>query len=104
MARTTPVSNGWITLVRPVGDDLAGGGRDDIDASEVAQISAMQNAAMIDAAIARPVGEGGVSTISSAAGRNASSSRAAGGAGQRGGAMAFNERHCMPACTRCSVA
>src|SRR6516162_3936959 len=46
MERTTPVSNGWMTL----------------------------------AATARPIGDGGVSTISSAAGRNASSSpRLAGG-------------------------
>src|SRR5262249_45561373 len=37
--------------------------------------SATRNTAAMDAETARPVGEGGVSTISSAAGRNASSSR-----------------------------
>src|SRR6185437_3101146 len=41
---------------------------------KVAQISARQNRAMIVAPIARRVGEGGVSTISRAAGRKASSS------------------------------
>ena len=40
-----------------------------------AQTSAAQNRTMIVPTIARPVGDGGVSTISSAAGRNASSSR-----------------------------
>ena len=40
-----------------------------------AQASARQNRAMIVTPIARPVGEGGVSTISSAAGRKAISSR-----------------------------
>ena len=39
-----------------------------------AQTSATQNTAMMVSAIARPAGDGGVSTISSAAGRNASSS------------------------------
>jgi len=39
-----------------------------------AHISATQNSRMMVAPIARPVGDGGVSTISSAAGRNASSS------------------------------
>src|SRR5258708_2807342 len=40
-----------------------------------AQANASTNSAMTVAPIARPVGDGGVSTISSAAGRNASSSR-----------------------------
>ena len=31
IARTTPVSNGWMTLVRPVGTILPGGGGDDVD-------------------------------------------------------------------------
>src|SRR5215475_6382747 len=39
-----------------------------------AQTSAAQKSSMIVAAIVRPIGDGGVSTISSAAGRNASSS------------------------------
>src|SRR5258708_16284221 len=37
------------------------------------QSSAAQNTAMMVSSIARPIGDGGVSTISSAAGRNASS-------------------------------
>src|ERR1700684_2217974 len=41
----------------------------------LAHRSASTNSAIMDAPIARPIGEGGVSTISSAAGRNASSSR-----------------------------
>src|SRR4051812_34653812 len=43
-------------------------------APQPAQASATQNNRMMAAPIARPVGDGGVSTISSAAGRNASSS------------------------------
>src|ERR1700676_2146409 len=39
-----------------------------------AQISAMQNRRMMTLPIARPIGDGGVSTISRAAGRNANSS------------------------------
>jgi hypothetical protein len=39
-----------------------------------AQINAMQNNTMTVAPIARPIGDGGVSTISRAAGRKASSS------------------------------
>ena len=31
MARTTPVSNGWIGLVRPLGNDLARRDGDDVD-------------------------------------------------------------------------
>src|SRR6266436_8639502 len=40
-----------------------------------AQISAKQNMRMMALPIARPIGDGGVSTISSAAGKNANSSR-----------------------------
>ena len=54
--------------------DLARRGGDDVDVPEQAQASAAQNSAMIVTPMARPTGDGGVSTISSAAGRNASSS------------------------------
>src|SRR5215831_21391455 len=74
MERTTPVSNGRMTLVRPLGTifPLA-----DATISIVpyqAHTSAAQNSRMMVAPIVRPIGDGGVSTISSAAGRNASSS------------------------------
>src|SRR4029077_7662778 len=74
MERTTPVSNGWMTLVRPLGTIFP---VDDATMSIVphqAQPSAAQNSRMMVTAIVRPIGDGGVSTISSAAGRNASSS------------------------------
>src|SRR5450759_2418414 len=74
IALTTPVSNGWITLVRPLGMILPVAVATISTLPNVAQISARQNRAMIVAPIARRVGEGGVSTISSAAGRKASSS------------------------------
>jgi hypothetical protein len=62
--------------------DLAGAARDDLACTEaivstlprLAQASAAQNAAITVSAMARPIGEGGVSTISSAAGRHASTS------------------------------
>src|SRR5262245_17972743 len=74
MDRTTPVSNGWMTLVRPLGTIFP-----DADATMSmvpadAQISAAQNNRIMVAPIARRIGDGGVSTISSAAGKNASSS------------------------------
>ena len=34
MARTTPVSNGWMILVRPVGMILPGADGDDVDRAE----------------------------------------------------------------------
>src|SRR5258707_4726959 len=71
MARTTPVSNGWISLVRPPGTILP---VDVVTISTLpsdAQVSATQKTATMLAPIARPTGEGGVSVISSAAGRNA---------------------------------
>src|SRR5215469_5794750 len=60
----------------------------------LAQASAAQNAANSVSAIARPIGEGGVSTISSAAGRKAMPwdgrrRRAAGRAGTPAGARAL---------------
>ena len=55
--------------------DLSGRRRNDVDrAPAEAQTSAAQNSRMMVAPIVRPIGDGGVSTISSAAGRNASSS------------------------------
>src|SRR5262249_48151887 len=74
MERTTPVSNGWMTLLRPLGTIFP---VDDATMSIVphqAQTSAAQNSRMMMAPIARPIGDGGVSTISSAAGRKANSS------------------------------
>src|ERR1700761_1038122 len=71
MARTTPVSNGWISLVRPPGTILP------IDVATIstlpsdAHASATQKTATMLAPIARPTGEAGVSVISSAAGKNA---------------------------------
>src|SRR5580704_10233507 len=71
MARTTPVSNGWISLVRPPGTILP---VDVVTISTLpsdAHASATQKTATMLTPIARPTGEAGVSVISSAAGRNA---------------------------------
>src|SRR5258708_21940724 len=75
MARTTPVSNGWITLVRPLGTIFPVADATMSMVPHHAQVSAAQNNRMMVTPIARPIGDGGVATISSAAGRNASSSR-----------------------------
>src|SRR5580693_7723933 len=74
IARTTPVSNGWIVFVRPLGMILPGATATMSTVPMHAQPSATANTAMMVKATARPTGDGGVSTISSAAGRNASSS------------------------------
>src|SRR5450631_3218168 len=74
MERTTPVSNGWITLVRPLGTIFPVADATMSIVPHQAQTSAAQNKRMMTAPMARRVGDGGVSTISSAAGRNASSS------------------------------
>src|SRR5215470_11323641 len=74
MDRTTPVSNGWTTLVRPLGTIFPVADATMSIVPHQAQASAAQNSTAMVAAIARPIGDGGVSTISSAAGRNASSS------------------------------
>src|SRR6478735_7408360 len=83
MARTTPVSNGWISLVRPPGTILPVAVATISTRPNDAHTSATQKTAMILAAIARPTGDGGDSVISSAAGRNAisCSRRRAGGFG-----------------------
>ena len=75
MERTTPVSNGWITVVLPLGTIFPGADATMSMVPHHAHTSATQNKSMITAAVARPIGDGGVSTISSAAGRKASSSR-----------------------------
>src|SRR2546423_3605828 len=64
-----------MVLVRPLVMILPGAEATMSILPNAAQPSARQNRAMIVTPIARPVGEGGVSTISSAAGRNAISSR-----------------------------
>src|SRR5262249_33557163 len=76
IARTTPVSNGWMTLLRPVGTILPGATATMSTVPSTVHASATQKTATIVAATARPIGEGGVSTTSSAAGRKAASCRA----------------------------
>src|SRR5258708_541377 len=71
----TPVSNGWIVFVRLLGMIFPGATATMSISPQQLQPRARQNTVMIVAATARPIGEGGVSTISSAAGRKASSSR-----------------------------
>src|SRR5262249_37516461 len=75
MDRTTPVSNGWMTLVRPLGTILPVAEATMSIVPIKAQISAAQNNRTMLAPIARPIGDGGVSTISRAAGRKANSAR-----------------------------
>src|SRR5712691_227686 len=75
IARTTPVSNGWTVLVRPLGMIFPCADATISIVPNAAQTSARQKTAMMVTPMARPIGEGGVSTTSSAAGRNASSSR-----------------------------
>lgn len=74
IARTTPFSNGWIVLVWPVGMILPVAEAIMSIWPRNAHASARQNKAMMLIAIVRPTGDGGVSTISSAAGRKANSS------------------------------
>src|SRR5262249_30345799 len=75
MARTTPVSNGWISLVRPVGTILPEAVAMMATRPKVAQQITITKNRMMVAAIARPTGEAGVSTISIAAGRNSTCAR-----------------------------
>src|SRR5262249_16483888 len=84
MERTTPVSNGWMTLVRPLGTTFPVADATMSIVPHQAHTSAAQNSSMMVAAIVRPIGDGGVATISSAAGRNASSSARRLGAGRDG--------------------
>ena len=71
IALTTPVSNGWMTLAPPLGTMRPEAVTTMSTLPKLAQATAKQKAAMIVAAIARPIGEGGLSVISSAAGRKA---------------------------------
>ena len=71
MARTTPVSKGCTTLLRPLGMILPGAEAIMSTLPRLAQASSLQKTVIRISAMARPIGEGGVSTISSAAGRNA---------------------------------
>src|SRR6516165_8220752 len=64
-----------MTLVRPLGMIFPVADAMMSILPNVAQASAKQNMAMMVTPTARPIGEGGVSTTSIAAGRNASSSR-----------------------------
>src|SRR6185312_7976249 len=74
-ALTTPVSNGWMTLVPPVTTILPGAvATMSIRPTDDQAIIATASTTMVQAT-ARPIGEGGVSTISSAAGRNSVSAR-----------------------------
>src|SRR5258708_35502704 len=72
-----------MSLVRPVGMILPGAVATTSTLPSDAHASAAQKRAIMVAPIARPIGDGGVSAISSAAGRNASSysPRRAGGFG-----------------------
>src|SRR5229473_2974879 len=74
MARTTPVSKGCMTLVRPVGMIFPDAEPTISIWPNDAQANATQNNAMIVPPIAPASGGAGVSTISRAAGRKASSS------------------------------
>src|SRR5262249_17885924 len=74
IARTTPVSSGWITLVGPLGIILPCAEATISTSLIQAQATAAANTSPMVRPVARPTGDGGVSMISSAAGRNASSS------------------------------
>ena len=74
MERTTAVSNGWMTLVRSLGTIFPLADATMSIVPHQAHTRPAQNSRMMVAPIARPIGDGGDSTISSTAGRNASSS------------------------------
>jgi hypothetical protein len=84
-------------------DDLAATARHDLPLRcgfpQLAQPRARQNAPMITKTIARPIGDGGDSTISSAAGRNVSSRLLRRGAG-RGKGTTRAEDFILFACVR----
>src|SRR3977135_3725584 len=73
-----------MTLVRPLGMIFPVADATMSIVPHHAQASAAQNSRMMVTAIVRPIGDGGVSTISSAAGRNASSSPRRAGARRNG--------------------
>src|SRR6478752_5023205 len=74
MARTTPVSNGCTTLLRPLDTTLPVADATMSIVPQADHASAAQTRAISANAMARPIGDGGVSVISSAAGRKAVSS------------------------------
>src|ERR1700691_5903907 len=76
MARTTPVSKGCISLTRPVGTTFPTAAATISTFPNPAQTRATQNSATMVPPIARPIGDGGIATISSAAGKKASSTLA----------------------------
>src|SRR5262249_45346835 len=69
------VSNGWITLLRPPATTLPGAEATMSTVPQAAQASTAPNSTTIVMPMARPIGEGGDSTISRAAGRKANSCR-----------------------------
>src|SRR5690349_4868538 len=73
MERTTPVSKGCMSLTRLLGMTFPDADATISTCPKVAQTSATQKTATMVAPMARPIGDGGVSTISKAAGRKASS-------------------------------
>jgi len=86
-------------LLRPLGMILPCAEATVSTLPRLAQASAAQNAAITVSAMARPIGEGGVSTISSAAGRNAMPSagrnrRAPGRAATRDLGISKHPGHC----------
>src|SRR5260370_32124086 len=89
MARAIPVSKGCTTLGRPLGMILPGAEATIAIRPTEAQANARQKTPAIVTAMPRPNGEGGVSMISSAAGKNASSSLAW-RRWSRGNAMTFS--------------
>src|SRR5215831_4237809 len=96
MARTTPVSNGWTIFVRPLGTIRPVAVVTMSTLPRAAQASATQNSAIMVPPTAPASGCGGVSTISRAAGRKASSS--ADRDGRFGGDGARASANIMDAC------
>src|SRR5258708_1769521 len=92
MERTTPVSSGCTTLVRPLGTIFPLADATMSIVPHQAQASVAQNRTTMVAAIARPIGDGGDSTISSAAGRKANSRRRLSGATRAGAGIGFAGR------------
>ena len=70
-----PGSSGCTSLVRPLGMILPGATETMSTVPNAAQAAARQVTTMTVMVMARPIGDGGVSTISSAAGRKSSSAR-----------------------------
>src|SRR5260370_8854481 len=75
MGRAGAVWRGWRMFVRPVGMIFPGAVATISMCPKIAHASAEMKNRMMTAPMARPAGDAGVSTISSAAGRNSSSVR-----------------------------